>query len=97
MLLRLRRAHPESLDHSPDSDDLRSILRQVIVAGVSPPVPAPLRIDRKALQSDPHSAVSSSFCVGHLGQRRQYLLLGIINVLERIVEKVVQRLSLFGH
>ena len=41
-LSRLRRAHSEPLDHFPDRGDLRRILRQVIVASVSPPVPAPL-------------------------------------------------------
>jgi hypothetical protein len=44
-LSRLRRAHSEPLDHFPDRGDLRRILRQVIVASVSPPVPAPLWIE----------------------------------------------------
>src|SRR4029079_18474597 len=37
MLLRLRRAHCEPLDHSPNSCDLRRVLREVIVASISPP------------------------------------------------------------
>src|SRR6188508_1382154 len=36
MLLRLRRAHCEPLDHSPDRGDLRRVFYQVIVASISP-------------------------------------------------------------
>ena len=48
MLLRLRRAHCEPLDHSPDRGDLRRIFCQVIVASISPPVPASLGLSTLA-------------------------------------------------
>jgi hypothetical protein len=34
------RAHCEPLDHFPNGRYLRRILRQIIIAGISPPVPA---------------------------------------------------------
>ena len=59
MLLRLRRAHCEPLDHSPDRGDLRRIFCQVIVASISPPVPASLWIEyaRGNLREQNHQAI----------------------------------------
>jgi hypothetical protein len=59
-LLRLRRAHCEPLDHFPDSGDLRRILCEIVVSGISPPVPASLRIEyaRRNLREQNHQPIS---------------------------------------
>jgi hypothetical protein len=60
MLLRLRRARCEPLDHSPDRGDLRRVFCQVIVASISPPVPASLWIEyaRGNLREQNHQPIS---------------------------------------